>query len=443
MKKKEDIACLNCGKLFHPARKESMFCCRECGIEYNKKNGKYKKTEEIRKKLSEACKGRTAWNKGKKASEESIAKFKETIKGVWTEEKKELQRQKQKDVWSDPVLLEKHKNTMKESHASEEVRKKTSEKIKAYNAALTEEEWTRRYLKAQETRKKNHTTVYESDGEKSIKEYIESLGFTVTKYVIGKDNTRFEIDCYIADKKIGIEYNGLYFHSVNGGNKRSINYHFNKQTYAKELGIDLIQIWEDQWKNDNELIKDIIAIRLGVIRGRKLYARQCTIKELEAGVYSNFCLENHIQGYRPAKVKLGLYYNNELVQIASFGSSRNYTTASKEIYQWEWIRGACLKGTVIIGGTAKLFKYFVEKYNPDNVLSYCDWNLFNGKTYENLGFELIKYTGPDLFFVRNSSRLERIHRNPYTNKEHKQMVKEGKLHECHGCGSKKFVWYKK
>ena len=51
MKKKADIKCLNCGKLFHPARKESKFCCRECGIKYNKEHGVMKKTEEQLSKL--------------------------------------------------------------------------------------------------------------------------------------------------------------------------------------------------------------------------------------------------------------------------------------------------------------------------------------------------------------------------------------------------------
>ena len=95
-----------------------------------------------------------------------------------------------------------------------------------------------------------------------------------------------------------------------------------------------------------------------------------------------------------------------------------------------------------MGGISKLFKYFIKNYNPESILCYCDWNLFNGNGYEKLGLELLSYTGPDLFFIKNSSNLERINRNPYANSLHKTMVKEGKLFECYGCGSKKFVWYK-
>ena len=270
---------------------------------------------------------------------------------------------------------------------------------------------------------------------------MQSLGFNPIKYVEGKDETRFEIDCYIPEKKIGIEFNGIYFHSTNGPNKRKIAYHFNKTKKAKELGIDLIQIWEDQWNNNRKLLKDIIAIRLGVINNKKIYARKCIVKEVDTKTYREFCLDNHIQGYRSASIRLGLYHEDILVQIASFNKARVYSNTSLDKYEWEWIRGCSLQGVSVIGGSSKLFNYFVSHYNPNNVLSYCDWNLFTGKSYEELGFTLLSYTGPDLFFVTNSSRQERINRNPYANSMHKQMVAEGKLYECHGVGSKKYVWY--
>ena len=173
MKKKADIACPNCGKLFHPVRKSSKFCCRECGIEYNKTHGAYKKTEEQRKKLSEARMGKEPWNKGKKTSEETIAKFKESIKDTWTEEKREKQRIKQKEVWSNPELLEKHSRIMQESHANEETRAKTAKAIHEYNLTITDEQWKERYLKAFQTKSENGT-LFSSKGELEIREYIKS-----------------------------------------------------------------------------------------------------------------------------------------------------------------------------------------------------------------------------------------------------------------------------
>lgn len=440
MKKKADIECLNCGKLFHPARKESKFCCRECGIEYNKRSGKYKKTEEQRFKLSERKKGKEPWNKGKKTSQEVIAKFKESIKTVWTEEKREEQRQKQKQVWSNQELLEKHSKIMQECHSSEETRAKTAEAIHRYNQTINDEQWAERYLKSYETKNKNGT-LYGSKGENEIKEFVESLGFITSKYIVGKGNTRFELDIYIEKKKLAIEYNGLYYHSINGINKRNRNYHFNKNSIAYNNGIELIQVWEDQWKNQQEIIKDIIAARLGIIRGEKIYARKCEIREVNTVDYREFCNKYHVQGYRSASVKLGLYYKDKLVQIASFNKARRYSIAGNNQYEWEWVRGCISSNNKVIGGTSKLFNYFINTYKPSNVLCYSDWNLFSGKGYEESGFLFEGYTGADKFYVTISSKMKRINRSPFAYKEYKQMVLDGKLFECYGCGSKKFVWY--
>lgn len=440
MKKKADIACLNCGKLFHPARKSSIFCCRECGIEYNKTHGKYKKTEEQRKKLSEARTGKEPWNKGKKASEETIAKFKESIKDTWTEEKREKQRIKQKEVWSNPELLEKHSKIMQESHTSEETRAKTAKAIHEYNLTITDEQWKERYLKAFQTKSENGT-LFSSKGELEIREYIESLGFNTNKYVIGKDHNRFELDIYVKEKNLAVEYNGCYYHASNGINHRGKNYHFNKNVIAYKEGIELIQVWEDQWKNQKEIIKDIIAARLGIIRGEKIYARKCEIRDVSTADYREFCNKYHVQGYRSASIKLGLYYKNELVQIASFNKARQYSYNSIDKYEYEWVRGCISSNNKVVGGTSKLLKHFIDTYKPNNILCFSDWNLFSGKGYEEAGFQLEGYTGPDKFYITINNKMQRINRSPYAYQQYKQMVNEGKLFECHGCGSKKFVWY--
>lgn len=441
MKKKEDIPCLNCGKLFHPARKETKFCCRECGIQYNKEHGKYDKSDEQKAKLSAARMGKTPWNKGRKCTEEELKRMSETSKKFWAEKGfKEKMSDIQKKSWSDSELLEKHSQIMHDSTSRPEVISKIKEGLKTYYENIDPQILTDRYIKQAQT-KLEKGIMYTSDGEKSITDFVKSLGFNPIKYVIGKGNTRFEIDCYIPELKIGIEYNGIYFHSINGGNKKKRTYHINKNSFANELGIDLIQIWEDQWQNQRDIIKDIIAARLGIIPGEKIYARKCEIRDVSTADYREFCNKYHIQGYRSASVKLGLYYNNELVQIASFNRARTYGNNAADKYEWEWIRGCISSNNKVIGGTSKLLTHFIKLYHPKNILCFSDWNLFSGKGYEEAGFQFEGFTGPDKFYVTNSSKLVRINRNPYAYQQYKHMVAEGKLFECYGCGSKKFVWY--
>lgn len=441
MKKKEDIVCPNCGKLFHPARKESKFCCRQCGIEYNKAHGMYKKSDETKAKLAAAHVGKDPWNKGRKMTQEEIDKMKVCVKAAWTEEKREAQRAKQKEIWNNPELLAKHQRKMIECHSSEETRAKTAEAIHAYNLSITDEQWKERYMKAYQTKKENGT-LFSSKGEEELRQYIESLGFNTTKYVIGKGANRFELDIYIPEKSLAVEFNGVYYHAVNGINRRTRNYHFNKNVAAYEEGIELIQIWEDQWNKQKDILKDIIAARLGVVKGERIYARNCEIRDVSTKDYREFCMQNHVQGYRSATVKLGLYHNNALVQIASFNKARRYSPSSNREYQWEWVRGCISSNNKVIGGTSKLLSHFIKTYNPDNILCYSDWNLFSGKGYEESGFTFEGFTGPDKFYITISSRLDRINRNPYAYKAYKALIDSGKLFECYGCGSKKFVWYK-
>lgn len=429
-----EVICPTCGKLFKTNRlKPQKYCSSECV-------SNRVRSEEEKNKLSQSCIGREAWNKGKKTAPEVIAKFKESIKDTWTDEKREEQRQKQLRVWSNPELLEKHSRIMSESSGRDSVKEKIAKSIHEYNQTLTEEDWTERYLKMNYTKEQNGT-LYSSKGENELREFVESLGFKTNKYAIGKGYNRFEIDIYVEEKKVGIEFNGIYYHALNGINKRSRNYHFNKNVTAYENGIELIQVWEDQWKNQPEVIKDIVAARLGLIRGEKIYARKCDIKEVNVADYREFCEKYHVQGYRSASVKLGLYYRNELVQIASFNKARQYSVAGKNKYEWEWVRGCLSSNNKVIGGTSKLLKHFIDTYKPNNILCFSDWNLFSGKGYEESGFQFEGFTGPDKFYITKTNKMVRINRSPYAYQQYKAMVQEGKLFECHGCGSKKFVWY--
>ena len=110
-------------------------------------------------------------------------------------------------------------------------------------------------------------------------------------------------------------------------------------------------------------------------------------------------------------------------------------------YDYEWVRGCPASNNVIIGGTSKLFKYFIKNYNPTSVLCYADWNLFNGNGYKQCGFIFDGYTGPDKFYIQAKPIL-RINRNPYMYKEFKKLVLQKKLWVCYGAGSLRFIWNK-
>lgn len=178
-------------------------------------------------------------------------------------------------------------------------------------------------------------------------------------------------------------------------------------------------------------IKQLLNIALGKFNS-KIYARECSIKKInnkEASILNN---KVHLQGHRNAQVTYGLYYNNELVQLMSFSKSK-YNKNLNGNNEWEIIRGCPGSNNIVIGGVSKLFKHFIKDYNPSKIFSYCDFNKFNGVSYEKLGMSFIGYTGPDLHYFMGYNVVKR-------NPSKYQFNKENCLGKIWGAGSKKYVW---
>lgn len=136
----------------------------------------------------------------------------------------------------------------------------------------------------------------------------------------------------------------------------------------------------------------------------------------------------HLQNHRNAKVTYGLFYNDKLVQLMSFSKRKKGLDTD-----WEIIRGCPGSNNIVIGGVSKLFKHFVKDYNPTSVFSYCDFNKFNGKSYEELGMKFIGNTGPDLSYIVNGQ----IYKRQYSNYKN---IKDKVDYRIWGAGSKKYLW---
>ena len=189
-----------------------------------------------------------------------------------------------------------------------------------------------------------------------------------------------ELDIYIPSHNIAIEFNGIFHHSVE---RKPNNYHINKFNECKEKGIQLITIWMDQYLSKIDIVKSIILSKIGIYE-RKIYARKCQLKEVPSNIARDFYNKNHIQGFCSATIHYGLYYNDELVSMMSFGK-RSLGKGFNE--KWELIRYCSKLNTLIIGGSSKLFKHFLKEYNPNNVISWSSNDISNGCMYKMLGFK--------------------------------------------------------
>ena len=190
-----------------------------------------------------------------------------------------------------------------------------------------------------------------------------------------------EIDIYIPSKRIGIEFNGSYWHSYPIKPRK---YHQDKTLEALKSGVRLIHIFEYEW--DNLEVRKRIQNYLSDILGEKkvIYARNTEVKEISSKESSEFLDKYHLQESAPATVHIGCYFNNELVGVLTLGKPRFNTE-----HEYEIIR-MCFKSHItVIGGAKKMFHYFIEKYKPSTVFTYSDIGKFTGNIYLRMGFKVV------------------------------------------------------
>jgi hypothetical protein len=201
-----------------------------------------------------------------------------------------------------------------------------------------------------------------------------------------------ELDIYIPFKKTAFELNGLYWHSENslGINKQ---YHINKYKSCEDHHVRLMHIFENEWIHKKNIVKSIIRNSLGCI-STKIFARDCVIKSVTTTEKNNFLNENHLQGEDLSSVQYGLFFENELVSVMTFGKSRFDKTIQYEMYRY------CNKLDVsVVGGAGKLFSHFISEKSPTSIVSYNDKRYFTGVVYEKLGFQFVKNTPPNYWYV--------------------------------------------
>jgi hypothetical protein len=211
-----------------------------------------------------------------------------------------------------------------------------------------------------------------------------------------------ELDCYHSDLKLAIEFDGIWWHSELAGKDK--DYHLWKTDECEKEGIQLIHIFENEWVLKKELIESLLKFKCSKT-SRSFFARLCRVKELDNPTYETFCNENHLQGSTSARIKLGLFYQDELVQVMSFSKPRY-----NKNYEWEMIRECSKQNARVIGGKGKLLKYFERNYNPQSIISYCDRRWFTGESYLKLGFELKEKSKPSYFYFETNNWTVMINR---------------------------------
>lgn len=195
-----------------------------------------------------------------------------------------------------------------------------------------------------------------------------------------------ELDIYIPSHNLAIECDGIYWHATNNPHiHKPIKYHSNKYIKCREQGIQLITLWQDWIYNKPDIVRSIILNKLGLI-SNTIYARNCTVCEVNSSEYKKFLDENHIQGCTKTQIKLGLYHLDELVGIMSFIKRRGNI--------WELDRFCNKLNMRIVGGASKLLIHFIQTTQPSTIISFSSNDISNGNLYKKLGFDVVGESTP-------------------------------------------------
>ena len=194
-----------------------------------------------------------------------------------------------------------------------------------------------------------------------------------------------------------IEINPTYTHNCAKGTyytdkHRDKLYHKNKTMTAIKNGYRCIHIWD--W-DDIDKIQYLIQDKI------KIYARKLEVKEVSLSDTDEFLNKYHLQNTcKGQDIRLGLYLDNELIQIITFGKPRYNKKC-----QYELLRLCTKPEYYVIGGSEKLFNHFINMYKPVSIVSYCDYSKFTGDVYYKLGFKCVNKGTPSKHWCKGTKHI--------------------------------------
>jgi hypothetical protein len=215
-----------------------------------------------------------------------------------------------------------------------------------------------------------------------------------------------ELDFYLPEKKLAIEFNGLYWHSELAG--KSKYYHLRKTDACEKLGIHLVRIFEDEWKTKTDIVKSKLLAML--CPSKRIGARKLELRSIPPNIKNAFLDTHHIQGHDTCQLSIGAYLNDTLVAVATFSKPRRALGHTKsEIGVYELSRFAT--SIPLVGVLPKILKRLQNTTDCKKVISYAD-RRFTSKDhniYNSIGFSLVGETAVNYWYFRNGY-FERFHR---------------------------------
>lgn len=245
-----------------------------------------------------------------------------------------------------------------------------------------------------------------SKTEKEILKWVSNFYPSARKEKIfyDPDNGKkfLELDIYVPEISLAIEYDGLIWHCEKYKEKK---FHHNKTKIANLLGIRMLHIFSDEWEERKEQIKNYL---LSVMNKNPISigARKTDLKIVNKKEAESFLEENHIQGSATIGAAFGLYSNGELVAVMS--GNKHHRQGQEGIFVLN--RLAFKSEISVAGGSSKLLKALIsyaKEQGYSRLISWSDNRWSEGRVYEKMGFTLEEDMGPDYSYIKREKRISK------------------------------------
>lgn len=248
-----------------------------------------------------------------------------------------------------------------------------------------------------------------------------------------------ETDIYMPAHKLAIETNGIWWHNTRFF--EDVSYHQTKTDCCKKLGVRLIHIFEDEWRDKKEIVQSNIMSHANEYK-HVISDTDCTVVSLDESQKSSFFKKNHIDGDDESTKAWGLCFNNNVVYAISVKNTKRDT---------EIVRACCVLNTKIENSCKKLIDTVVQyaySNGKDKVLARLDERFFNEfEFYERLGFVAIEAkiktwlcNGTKRFNNLSKLNFSCIDFDLDSNFE-EQIFERYNLYRIHGCFEHTYVRY--
>jgi hypothetical protein len=228
-----------------------------------------------------------------------------------------------------------------------------------------------------------------SDAELEIREWLKSKGLEfIPNHKIGVTAFRkgMEMDLFLPTENLAIEHHGCYYHS--DLKIRNISLHLYKFLKTKKLGIHLFQVFEDEWKQQKEMVKRTL---LKLLHRTPVFSGTLTPKRISVAEGIEFSKANNLWVPR-AMMGIGFYDQNKKIQACLFLTS----TGTAEIMV-EWVESLDFTfSDVQFQECLKMIPTGAKLEMDNRVPSFHD--------LKTLGFSISGYLEPKYWYVKGAAR---------------------------------------